>query len=186
MRCIIGLGNPGPQYAETRHNVGFRVVDVLAERHRLREPQRMLQAIIGRGKIRRAEVLVVKPMTSMNNSGRAVTRICTHFDLTPTDLLVICDDINLDLGALRLRRCGSAGGQKGLQSIIDYLGTDEFPRLRLGLGRLPTDADARAFVLSPFEPKEEAAADEMTLRAAEAVECLLSEGIEIAMNRFNE
>ncbi len=186
MHCIIGLGNPGPQYAQTRHNVGFRVVDVLAERHRLPEPQRMMQAILGRGKIAGNKVLVVKPMTFMNDSGRAVARICMHYELTPSDLLVICDDINLDLGMLRLRRSGSAGGQKGIQSIVDYLGTDEFPRLRLGLGRLDTDMDAKAFVLSPFEPEEEPAADEMTLRAAQAVECILAEGLETAMNKFNE
>ncbi len=186
MRCIIGLGNPGPQYVQTRHNVGFRVVDVLAERHRLPEPQRMMQAILGRGKIGGAEVIVVKPMTFMNESGRAVARICMHYELTPSDLLIVCDDINLDLGMLRLRRSGSAGGQKGIESIIDYLGTEEFPRLRLGLGRLDTDRDAKAFVLSPFEPEEEATADEMTRHAAEAVECILAEGLETAMNRFNE
>ena len=186
MHGIIGLGNPGPQYAETRHNVGFHIIDVLAERHRLPEPQRLLAAIVGRGRIKEAEVLVVKPMTFMNDSGPAVARICVYFDLAPSDLLLIYDDINIDLGTLRLRREGSAGGHRGVQSIIDFLDTEEIPRLRLGLGMPPPEMTARDFVLSPFDPEEEEAAEQMIVRAAQAVECFLAEGIEAAMNGFNE
>jgi len=180
LHCIIGLGNPGPQYAETRHNVGFRVIDLLAQRHRFPSPQHMLQAVIGEGEIGGAQVLLVKPMTFMNESGRAVARVCAHFDLSPEDLLVIYDDINIDLGMLRLRRAGSSGGHKGMQSIIDYLGTEQIPRLRLGIGRLPPGAEAR-----PFESEEEEAADELILRAFAAVECVLAEGMEAAMRQFN-
>lgn len=185
IRCIIGLGNPGPQYAETRHNVGFRVIDLLAARHQFPTPQRMLQAIVGESKIKSSQVLLVKPMTFMNESGRAVRRVCAHFDLTPSDLLVIYDDINIDLGMLRLRREGSSGGHKGMQSVIDHLGTEQIPRLRLGIGRLPPEAEARGFVLSPFAPDEEEAAEELVHQATDAAESVLAEGMEAAMRRFN-
>ncbi len=185
MRCIIGLGNPGLEYSETRHNVGFRVIDLLAARHQFPTPQRMLQAIVGKGKIKSSQLLLVKPMTFMNESGRAVARLCVHFDLLPSDLLVIYDDINIDLGMLRLRREGSSGGHKGMQSVIDHLGTEQIPRLRLGIGRLPPDSEARGFVLSPFAPDEEEAAQQLIEQAADAVEYLLAEGMETAMSRFN-
>ncbi len=185
IRCIIGLGNPGPKYAETRHNVGFRVIDLLAARHQFSTPQRMLQAIVGPGKIKSSQLLLVKPMTFMNESGRAVSRVCAHFDLSPEDLLVIYDDINIDLGMLRLRRAGSSGGHKGMQSVIDHLGTDQIPRLRLGIGRLPPEAEARGFVLSPFAPDEEEAVEELVHQATDAAESVLAEGIEAAMRRFN-
>ncbi len=185
MCCIIGLGNPGPKYAETRHNVGFRVIDLLAARHQFPTPQRMLQAIIGKGEIHNSQVLLAKPMTFMNESGRAVGRLCVHFDLLPSDLLVIYDDINIDLGMLRLRREGSSGGHKGMQSVIDHLGTEQIPRLRLGIGRLPPEAEARGFVLAPFAKDEEEVAQQLIEQAADAVEYLLAEGIETTMRRFN-
>lgn len=185
MYCLIGLGNRGPKYAETRHNVGFRVIDLLAARHQFPTPQRMLQAIIGRGKIKGRQVLLVKPMTFMNESGRAVARVCAHFDLSPTDLLVIYDDINIDLGMLRLRREGSSGGHKGMQSVIDHLGTEQIPRLRLGIGRLPVEAEAHSFVLSPFAPDEEEAAEELIHQATDAAESVVVEGMETAMCRCN-
>jgi PTH1 family peptidyl-tRNA hydrolase len=165
--------------------VGFRVIDVLAERHRFPQPQLMPDAITGRGKIGGDQVLIAKPTTFMNEGGRAVARICRGLDISPEDVLVICDDLNLDLGTLRLRRGGSAGGHKGLASIIEHCGIDEFPRLRLGIGRLPPDADGRSFVLAPFDPDEETPAEEMIARAADAVECVLEAGLETAMNRFN-
>ena len=185
MGCIIGLGNPGPKYAETRHNVGFRVIDLLAARHQFPTPQRMLQAIVGKGKIKSSQLLLAKPMTFMNESGRAVSRVCSHFDLSPEDLLVIYDDINIDLGMLRLRREGSSGGHKGMQSVIDYLDTEQIPRLRLGIGRLPAEAEARGFVLSPFAPDEEETAEELIQQASVAVESVVVEDMEIAMRRFN-
>ncbi len=185
MRCIIGLGNPGLEYSETRHNVGFRVIDLLAARHQFPTPQRMLQAIVGKGKIKSSQLLLGKPMTFMNESGRAVARLCVHLDLLPSDLLIIYDDINIDLGMLRLRREGSSGGHKGMQSVIDHLGTEQIPRLRLGIGRLPPDSEARSFVLSPFAPDEEEAAQQLIEQAADAVEYLLAEGMETAMSRFN-
>ncbi len=185
IRCIVGLGNPGPKYAETRHNVGFRVIDLLAARHQFPIPQRMLQAIVGQGKIENSQVLLVKPMTFMNESGRAVARVCAHFALSPEDLLVIYDDINIDLGMLRLRREGSSGGHKGMQSVIDHLCTEQIPRLRLGIGRLPPEAEARGFVLSPFAPNEEEFAEELIHQAADTVEYLLAEDIEAAMRQFN-
>jgi len=185
VRCIIGLGNPGPKYAETRHNVGFRVIDLLAARHQFPTPQRILQAIVGQGQIEDNKVALVKPLTFMNESGRAVARLCAHFDLTPSNLLVIYDDINIDLGMLRLRREGSSGGHKGMQSVIDHLATNQIPRLRLGIGRLPPEAEARGFVLSPFDPNEEEVAEELIHQATKVVEYLLTEGMEAAMSRFN-
>jgi len=185
MRCIMGLGNPGPRYAETRHNVGFRVIDLLAARHQFPTPQRMLQAIVGEGRIKSSQVLLVKPMTFMNESGGAVARLCVHFDLLPSDLLVIYDDINIDLGMLRLRREGSSGGHKGMQSIIDHLNTDLVPRLRLGIGPLPPEVCARDLVLSPFADDEREAADQLIIQASQAVDCWLDEGLAAAMSRFN-
>ncbi|MGQ9730491.1 MAG: aminoacyl-tRNA hydrolase [Candidatus Zipacnadales bacterium] len=185
MRCIVGLGNPGPEYALTRHNVGFRVVDCLAERHGISVVKRRHGALVGRGRVGDLDILLVQPQTFMNNSGPVVRKLLTYYRLGPSHLLVISDDINLDLGQLRLRRSGSPGGQKGLQSIVQHLGTSDFVRLRVGVGRLAPGQDAVRFVLSPFRTDEQEAAADAILRAANAVDCALLEGLEIAMNRFN-
>lgn len=185
MHCIIGLGNPGPEYAETRHNVGFRVVDLLAERHSIRLRRRRLRSEVGQGQIAGQKVLLVKPQTFMNNSGEAVVKVSDYFDLEPQDLLIVYDDLDLELGTLRLRAAGSPGTHKGMRSIVEHLGSQEFPRLRLGIGPLPPSADAREFVLSRFKPAQVPITDEMVTRAAEAVEYYLSEGMAAAMNEFN-
>jgi len=196
MHCIIGLGNPGPEYAETRHNVGFRVIDLLAARHGIRlRRRRSLAAIafgggrlrseVGPGEIASQRVLLVEPQTFMNNSGEAAAQVVSYFDLQPQDLLIIYDDLDLELGTLRLRRGGSAGTHKGMRSVVAHLDTDEIPRLRLGIGPLPAEADAVEFVLSAFRGAEIATIEEMLTRAAEAVEYFLTEGIEAAMNKFN-
>lgn len=185
MHCIIGLGNPGSEYAETRHNVGFRVVDLLAEQHNIRLRRRRLRSEVGQGNIGSKPVLLVKPQTFMNNSGEAVVKVCDHFDLKPEDLLIVYDDLDLELDRLRLRPAGSPGTHKGLCSIVEYLDTHEFPRLRLGIGPLPPDTDAREFVLSRFEPAEIPTVHQMVVRAAEAVEYYLREGMAAAMNKYN-
>jgi len=185
MRCIVGLGNPGSEYAVTRHNVGFRVIEALATRHGIEVSKRRLQALFGRGRIGDIELILAKPQTFMNDSGIAVRRLLDYYHLEPQHLLVVCDDINLDLGQLRLRRSGSAGGQKGLRSIEQHLGGTEFARLRVGIGRLEAGRDAKAFVLSPFRASERDAAEDAIARAADAVECTLREGLEIAMGRYN-
>lgn len=182
---IIGLGNPGPDYEDTKHNVGFAVVERLARAHgvRLRRPR--AAALAGTGQIEGQAVLLAMPLTMMNASGAAVARLCHLYDLQPADLVVIVDDINLDLGRLRLRRGGSEGGHRGLRSITERLGTSDYPRLRIGVGAPPGGMDARDWVLSPFAPEDRTAAEEAIERAAKAIECILRDGIETAMNTFN-
>ncbi|MCD6360983.1 MAG: aminoacyl-tRNA hydrolase [Armatimonadetes bacterium] len=183
---IIGLGNPGPEYEDTKHNVGFEVVERLARAHgvRLRRPR--AAALAGTGEIEGQPVLLAMPLTMMNASGAAVARLCHLHDLRPEDLIVIVDDINLDLGRLRLRRGGSEGGHRGLKSITERLGTRDYPRLRIGVGAPPGGMDARDWVLSPFADQDRPVADEAVERAARAVECVLRDGIEAAMNQFNQ
>jgi peptidyl-tRNA hydrolase, PTH1 family len=186
MRVICGLGNPGERYRLTRHNVGFRVVDLLADRWgltgegRIRDGAAQLDA-------RRPEpegrVLLVKPMKYMNNSGSALRAAIRQTDVEPSaDLLVVADDIDLPLGRLRLRRSGSAGGHNGLRSIIDSLGTEDVPRLRIGVGRAGT---AARHVLATFRPDELELSDEMVRVGADAVERWLRDGIDEAMNAYN-
>lgn len=186
MKVICGLGNPGERYRLTRHNVGFRVVDLLADRWgltgqgRVRDGAALLEA-------RRPEpigkVLLVKPLKYMNLSGRPLRAALRQTDVDVTaDLLVIADDIDLPLGRVRLRRSGSAGGHNGLRDIIDAFGTNEFARLRIGIGRA---GDASDHVLSTFRPSERELVDEMIGVGADAAESWLRDGIEAAMNEYN-
>lgn len=186
MKVICGLGNPGERYRFTRHNVGFRVVDLLADRWgltgegRVRDGAALLEA-------RRPEptgrVLLVKPLRYMNRSGAPLRAALRQTDVdVANDLLVVSDDIDLPLGRLRLRRSGSAGGHNGLRDIIATFGTDEFSRLRIGVGRAGT---AASHVLATFRPDERDLATEMVALGADAAETWLAEGIEAAMNRFN-
>ncbi len=185
MYCIVGLGNPGEEYAATRHNVGFLVIDQLAARHQINLGRKRHRALYGRGKIAGQDCLLVKPQTFMNDSGDAVLRLQLFYQLQPADMLIIYDDIALELGVLRLRRSGSAGGHKGMLSVIQYLETEQIPRLRLGIGPLPEGQTALQYVLSPFSEEELPRAQAMIAQAAEAVEAVLREGLEAAMNRYN-
>lgn len=185
MYCLVGLGNPGARYAETRHNVGFLVVDLLAERHQVAVTRDRHRALFGRGKVAGEDALLVKPQTFMNDSGDAVGRVVMYYRLQPADVLLIYDDINLDLGVMRLRRGGSDGGHKGVRSVIHYLDTDQVPRLRLGVGHPPQGSDAINYVLSPFARSEMDRVREMIEDAADAVTMVLREGLEVAMNKFN-
>ncbi len=183
MKIIIGLGNPGPDYASTRHNVGFRVADALAGEYSIRVLKRRCKSLVGEGEIEGREAVIAKPETFMNNSGRAAAALVEAYRATLEDLFVVCDDFHLDLGRLRVRRTGSSGGQKGLQSIIDALGTQEFARLRVGIGearRDPVD-----FVLSRFSRAEEAAIVDCVAEAARACTVWARDGIEACMNQFN-
>lgn len=186
MKAIIGLGNPGLRYAQTRHNVGFRVVDRLAEQLGWRWNDRRAQALLASGTIDSENVLLAKPETYMNNSGLAVAALARWFKLAPADLLIICDDLDLPLGRIRLRAQGSAGGHHGLESIIAHLHTQQFPRLRIGIGRpVNPRMETIDFVLGNVTAEERivlAAAEE---RAAEAALAFIREGIEVAMNRYN-
>ena len=183
MKLLVGLGNPGPQYRDTRHNVGFWVIDELARRWGLsdswRDRDEALYAKRGR------EVLLVKPLTFMNNSGFAVSRLSQYFQIEPADMLVVVDEVALPLGRLRARRSGSAGGHNGLKSIIEQLGGLEFPRLRIGVGRGDARRDLADHVLSKFEADERPMIEAATLRAADAAEMFVSEGIERVMSTFN-
>jgi len=182
VKLIAGLGNPGAEYDGTRHNVGFAVVDELARRWHLRwkswKSAAEVAAITGR------ETMMVKPRTFMNASGEAVGRLATFYKAAPADILVIVDDVQLPLGRLRLRRSGSAGGHNGLKSVIQHIGAD-FARLRVGVGRGDPKWDLADHVLSPFTADEREAAADSVIRAADAVETFVTEGIEAAMNRFN-
>lgn len=180
---VVGLGNPGRKYARTRHNVGFMVVEALAERHTMKFGSSKHRADVARGTIEGIPVLLAEPLTYMNESGNAVSRLVQYYKLPLDHLLVVCDDLDLPFGTLRLRPNGSSGGQRGLQSIIQALGTDEFARLRIGVGR-PRDS-AVGHVLSPFSPEEERFLPSLIDTAADAVTVALRDGVQAAMNRYN-
>ncbi len=184
MNIIVGLGNPGDEYRRTRHNVGFRVVKALSERCGIAVRKRRDKSLVGQGAIEDREVVLARPQTFMNNSGRAAAALLESFEADVSDLLVVCDDFNLDLGALRIRRQGSHGGQKGLESIISSLGTSDFARLRIGIG--PPKGDPVEFVLSEFRKNEEPAIEEAVSKAAEACAVWVRDGIDACMNAFNQ
>ncbi|MDW8104107.1 MAG: aminoacyl-tRNA hydrolase [Armatimonadota bacterium] len=181
---VLGLGNPGAEYAHTRHNVGFEVVDILASRHRIRLSLQRDHARGGLGWVSGVPVLLAKPMTYMNRSGEAARALLQRYRLEPSRLLVIVDDVALPLGKLRLRPSGSDGGHNGLASLIQCVGTQEFPRVRIGIGS-PPPGQMVEYVLSRFSPQEQPIVEQMLQRAADAVEMVLAEGIQAAMNRFN-
>lgn len=186
MFLVVGLGNPGEQYLRNRHNVGFQCLTYLAQRHGLVFNEKQHRARLATGMIRGQRVVLAKPFTYMNDSGLAVAALVRWYKLDPaTQLLVIYDDLDLPFGAIRLRPSGSAGGQRGMQSIIQQLGTQQVPRLRVGIGRPPTGWDAREYVLSNWTREEAAALPELYARVADAVETVLGEGLTAAMNRFN-
>ena len=181
---VVGLGNPGPEYAGTRHNVGFMVVDRLAGRHRIAIKSSQHGARVGEGVIADEPVALVKPLTFMNLSGRAVAPLANRHSLQPSNVLVVYDDADLPVGKIRVRARGSAGGHGGLKSIIAALGSSEFPRVRIGIGR-SSSGDLVDHVLSGFRGNERELIDLAIDRAADAVEHALTHGIEAAMNRFN-
>ena len=183
MKLVVGLGNPGRRYAGTRHNVGFDVADLLAERHRLEWESARGGAVQARW--RAASVILAKPLTFMNLSGVAVGELLRFYKIAIPDLFVVVDDTNLELGRLRARPSGSAGGHNGLKSIIGALGTEEFARLRIGVGRGDGRWDLADHVLAKFEPEERDEIAEATSRAADAAELFVAEGIVPVMNRFN-
>lgn len=185
MKLIVGLGNPGSKYEGTRHNLGFEVLEELRNRHGQPRPQRKFESELAEILVGSERCLLQAPLTYMNLSGQAVQPAAKFFKLAPEDVLVICDDLNLAPGQLRLRAAGSAGGQKGLGDIILRLGTDAVPRLRVGIGRPIPPQDAVSYVLGRIAGGERRVMDEAVLRAADAVECWATDGLETAMNRFN-
>ena len=188
MKLVIGLGNPGPEYAETRHNVGFRIVERLAARHAIRlRRERRFHGLFGDGVVRGVAVGVLEPLTWMNLSGRAVVAAVDALPLgdLASDLVVAYDDLDLPFGRLRVRAGGSAGGQKGLADIQERLGRSDFPRLRFGIGRPAPGEDPVEHVLAPFAEPERAALDAHLDLAADALAAILDDGVAAAMNRFN-
>lgn len=184
MWIVLGLGNPGAEYAHTRHNVGFEVVDILANRHRGRLNLHRDHAHGGLITLGDTPVLLAKPMTYMNRSGEAARALLQRYELEPSRLLVIVDDVALPLGRLRVRPSGSDGGHNGLASIIALLGTQAFPRVRVGIGA-PPPGQMVEYVLSRFSPQERLTIEPVLQRAADAVETVITEGVASAMNRFN-
>ena len=183
---VVGLGNPGDQYENTRHNAGFQVIDALADRGNFPVQRLKFHALTNTATVGGQGVLVMKPVTYMNLSGQAVGEAARFYKISPDHVLVISDDVDLPLGKLRIRKGGSAGGHNGLKSIIQHLGTDQFPRLKVGVGGKPhPDYDMADWVLGKFQGEDKKIMDDAAVRAAQAVECLLSQGIDRAMNQFN-
>lgn len=182
---VVGLGNPGTKYEKTRHNVGFRTLDELARRYSLAFGKTERKAQSAEGVIRERRVLLAKPQTFMNLSGESVRALMDFYKIEIASILVITDDMDLPLGTLRMRKSGSAGGQNGVKSVIQHLGTQEFTRLKLGIGRPPGRMDPAAYVLEPFKGDDDITARLMYDRAADAVETWLADGVELAMSRYN-
>ncbi len=191
-KLVVGLGNPGSGYSRNRHNVGFMSIAYLAKSHGMRFDRTKADARVAEGNIGTTAVMLARPQTFMNASGRAVGALLKKLDLTPDDLIVIHDDLDLATGRIRLRKGGSSGGHKGVQSIIDNINSPEFMRVRIGIGRpVPADRleererDVVNYVLSDFSDDERLVIDQEIPRVAQAVECLISDGLVTAMNRFN-
>lgn len=183
--AILGLGNPGSEYVGTRHNLGYEVVDELARRHASAGARNLYHAFVIPAKIENLWIALVKPLTYMNRSGEAARALRTDTCLDPFRIWAVCDDFQLPLGTLRMRPRGSDGGHNGLKSLIAELGTEEFPRLRLGIGRNKKEHNDKDFVLSRFYPEESETVRRMIERAADALTFALTHPIEMAMSRFN-
>jgi PTH1 family peptidyl-tRNA hydrolase len=186
MKIIVGLGNPGRKYERTRHNAGFMAVDELARDLRFSLTQEKYHALIGKGKVGVDEVLLGKPQTFMNESGRSVGAILRYTAATVADLIVVHDDLDLPLGTVRVKPGGGHGGHNGLRSIIEHLGTPGFIRIRVGIGRPPADRDAADYVLSPFLPEERQGVLDAVAQAAGATRAVIIQGLTKAMNEFNK
>lgn len=185
MKAIIGLGNPGAKYAGTRHNIGFDTVTALADKYNIKLKDRKFNGLVGEGFIEGEKVMLVHPQTFMNLSGECVGLITGFYKLEPEDVIVICDDINLDTGRLRIRAKGSAGGHNGLKNIIAHLGTEAFPRIRIGVGEKTEGWDLADYVLARFSKDDEPKMREAIQNAVGAVETWISDDIGTAMNRYN-
>lgn len=185
MYIIVGLGNPEPKYDKTRHNIGFRMVDALADRHGISISERKHKGLVGKGVIAGEKVILVKPMTYMNLSGECIRAAADFYKIEPENIIVLFDDISLDVGRIRVRKKGSAGGHNGIKSVIAHLGTQDFPRLKFGVGDKPAHMDLVDYVLGRFDRADEILVDEGIKRACDAVECMLADGCDMAMNRYN-
>ena len=187
MYLIVGLGNPGRQYEATRHNMGFDVIDKLVEEYNVPQSGVKFNAMYGKGRIEGQPVILMKPLSYMNLSGGPIREMANYFKINPeTEMIVIYDDIDLDPGQLRIRKKGSAGGHNGIKNIIAHLGTQEFPRVRIGVGEKPARMDLADYVLSRFPKDERVLMEEAFERAGEAAVCMMNDTMEHAMNQFNK
>lgn len=186
MYIIAGLGNPGKEYEKTRHNVGFDVIDAIADKYNISVLELKHKAMLGRGYVEGQKVVLVKPLTFMNLSGESIRPVMDYYKAdAQTELIVISDDISLEPGQLRVRKKGSAGGHNGLKNIIRQLGHDNFQRVRVGVGEKPKNYDLADWVLGHFSKGEREAVDEAVIKAVRAVEMILADGADAAMNEFN-
>jgi PTH1 family peptidyl-tRNA hydrolase len=189
LKMIVGLGNPGAKYALNRHNIGFQCIDRFARRHNISGGRVQSRAMTIdtwiTNDLQRAKVLLVKPMTYMNDSGASVSPLSHYYNIEPSNIIVIHDDLDMEFGKIRLRRGGSSGGQNGIKSISQQLGTQDFGRVKVGIGRPPGRMDAAAYVLQDFSAQDEEVMAPLREKVCDALECWLFAGIEAAMNKFN-
>ncbi len=193
MKLVVGLGNPGRHYVNNRHNVGFMCLNHFAKTHGIQFDKKQGGARIGLGEVNSSQIVLARPQTYMNSSGEAVSQLVREFNISLDDLFVIHDDLDLSLGRIRVRRGGSSGGHNGIKSIIAELGSHEFVRIRVGIGRPPltedstevAEPDVISFVLSDFTSEERQIINQVIPRVSEALLCLLTEGLTVAMNKYN-
>ena len=185
MKMIAGLGNPGAEYAQTKHNVGFMLLDTLAKHLEAPEWKTKRDALVTETRIGAEKALLVKPLTYMNDSGRAIGPLLTWYKLRPEDLIVAHDDMDIPVGMIRIRKKGSAGGHNGMKSVLYHMQDENFPRVRIGIGRPPVGWTVIKHVLTPFSPDDRILIDEVIDRLVPAVECIVQDGVDLAMNRFN-
>ena len=185
MFLVVGLGNPGTRYTSTRHNIGFRFIDLLAKKAEIRLNDRRAKAVLGQGRFAGPEVVLAKPRTFMNNSGEGIQYLMARFRGRPSELLIVYDEMALPTGRIRLRTTGSHAGHNGIRSIISAVQTDTFPRLRIGVGQPSKEGDSVPHVLGKFSKEEEPLIARAVQDAVSAVQCMLEESIDVAMNRYN-
>jgi len=191
VKLIVGLGNPGRVYARNRHNVGFRCLNHYARLHSIRFDRKQCRARVGTGEVGGERVLLARPMTFVNLSGTTVTRLVRKHDIHLSDLLIVYDDLDLPIGKIRLRQSGGSGGHRGMNSLISALGSKDFPRIRVGIGRPQMERQSVggdaivSHVLGGFSPQEEKLIEPAVVTVSEVIDCFLTQGIEAAMNKFN-
>ncbi len=186
MRIIIGLGNPTDKYQGTRHNVGWDAITRISDDYRIPLNQKRHKALCGSGYIEGEKVILAQPLTYMNLSGESVRELVDFYKVDPEDVIIIYDDVSLDVGQLRLRKKGSPGGHNGIKSIISHLGTNEFPRIKVGVGDRPKDWDLADYVLSRFKGEEQAAIREALKETSEACRMIITVGMDAAANQYNK
>jgi len=185
MKLIIGLGNPGEKYAKTRHNIGFRAISKLAKEFSIKADQLKCHSLVGEGFYNNEKIILAQPLAYMNKSGKAVKSLLNEYDLKLEDIIIIYDDLDLDIGEIRIKRKGSSGGHNGLKSIINNLKSKDFIRIRIGIGRPPTGFDIAKYVLDYFNDEEEMVIQETLVEIVEAVKVIKNDSVEKAMNNHN-